>query len=397
MRACDTRGAPKQQKTVRRESHARAPPWPCRYTALARSCGAAAAALRRDAAAAVRVAEPGGVARLRSRRARLRVQAAGAVCAARLAAQRDQPAQRLQRVRRRCARAGRCTHRADSDTRPAPSYGGRTCCSSANTDAIRTGLYHLTRTAGASDACVAAWLAAQCSACAPESGTAPDLPVCVATCDALHAACEDAFFAMDAVRARAARRGCTRSRTAWRQPLPAAVRAHARSRRAAAHASEHAARCAALAERAGAHAVSREGHCVHTAGRLGGRRRADVRARGLRAQGTRRVRCVRHACAAAAAVAACVFSLRRRAQATLRGASTAASLARCGPPRHAPPRRAGRAAPPPGRCARCCHRAACSSSWGWQRWAQRCYRCCSVRGARCCQRAAGGPQRASWR
>ena len=144
-----------------------------------------------------------------------------------------------------------------------------------------------------------------------------------------------------------------------RAPRAVAVHVHAlccgsrcRCARAAAHASEHATRCAALAERAGAHAVPREGHCVHTAGRLGGRRRADVQARGLRAQGTRRVRGVRHVCAIA--VAACVCSLCHHAQAMLRGASTAASLARCGPRLHAPPRRAAHAAAPPGRCARCC-------------------------------------------
>ena len=46
------------------------------------------------------------------------------------------------------------------------------------------------------------WLRAACSVCAPEAGVAPDgeAPVCVSFCDELHAACEDAFFALDGVR-----------------------------------------------------------------------------------------------------------------------------------------------------------------------------------------------------
>ena len=49
---------------------------------------------------------------------------------------------------------------------------------------------------------MSAWLAAACSVCAPEAGVAPDglAPVCDSFCERLHSACQDAYFALDAVR-----------------------------------------------------------------------------------------------------------------------------------------------------------------------------------------------------
>ena len=84
------------------------------------------------------------------------------------------------------------------------SYRSETCCERAQTDDIRRRLYALTRTSDASDECVSVWLATACSVCAPEAGVAPDgmAPICGSMCDKLHAACEDAYFALDAVRAR---------------------------------------------------------------------------------------------------------------------------------------------------------------------------------------------------
>jgi hypothetical protein len=82
------------------------------------------------------------------------------------------------------------------------SYRSDTCCDRAQTDDIRRKLYALTKTAGASDACVSAWLQTACSVCAPEAGVSPDglAPVCCSVCDKVHAACADAFFALDGVR-----------------------------------------------------------------------------------------------------------------------------------------------------------------------------------------------------
>jgi hypothetical protein len=80
------------------------------------------------------------------------------------------------------------------------SYQSNTCCDRSQTDAVRAGLYHLTRVAAGSDACVAAWLAAQCSVCAPQTGVVEGVPVCMNHCETLHAACKDAYFALDAVR-----------------------------------------------------------------------------------------------------------------------------------------------------------------------------------------------------
>jgi hypothetical protein len=88
-------------------------------------------------------------------------------------------------------------------TRRRTSYRSETCCDRAQTDDIRRKLYALTKTSGASDACVSAWLQTACSICAPEAGVAPDglAPVCDSVCDRLHAACANAFFALDGVRA----------------------------------------------------------------------------------------------------------------------------------------------------------------------------------------------------
>ncbi len=81
-----------------------------------------------------------------------------------------------------------------------PSHQYSTCCDRAQTDAVRAGLYHLTRTGEADEECVVAWQSVQCSACDARSGVAPDVPVCDSVCDKLHAKCSDAFFSLDPVR-----------------------------------------------------------------------------------------------------------------------------------------------------------------------------------------------------
>lgn len=83
---------------------------------------------------------------------------------------------------------------------PRCRYKSSTCCDRTHTDAVRAGLYYLSRVAAGGDACVAAWLSAQCSLCHPQSGVADGVPLCTKQCDNLHAACKDAYFALDAVR-----------------------------------------------------------------------------------------------------------------------------------------------------------------------------------------------------
>jgi len=77
------------------------------------------------------------------------------------------------------------------------AYESSTCCDRQQTDIIRSSLYYLHRTSDAGPACVTAWMAGACSRCHHIGGTLPKPPLCDSFCDTLHAACAEAFFAVD--------------------------------------------------------------------------------------------------------------------------------------------------------------------------------------------------------
>ena len=76
------------------------------------------------------------------------------------------------------------------------AYSDRTCCSRAQTDAVRISAVQLLE--GMSDECRQLWLRLECAPCDPRLGTAKEMLVCTPFCERVHAACRSDWFTVDA-------------------------------------------------------------------------------------------------------------------------------------------------------------------------------------------------------
>ena len=77
-------------------------------------------------------------------------------------------------------------------------YERNTCCDRGATDAVRRIVAHM-QASGFSPTCRDAWSALECSICDPNAGVEPKTAVCASTCDRVYRACENEYFAEDAL------------------------------------------------------------------------------------------------------------------------------------------------------------------------------------------------------
>ncbi len=77
-------------------------------------------------------------------------------------------------------------------------YERNTCCDRGATDAVRRIVAHM-QASGFSPTCRDAWSALECSICDPNAGVEPKTTVCASTCDRVYRACENEYFAEDAL------------------------------------------------------------------------------------------------------------------------------------------------------------------------------------------------------
>jgi hypothetical protein len=77
-------------------------------------------------------------------------------------------------------------------------YERNTCCDRGATDAVRRIVAHM-QASGFSPTCRDAWSALECSICDPNAGVEPKTTVCASTCDHVYRACENEYFAEDAL------------------------------------------------------------------------------------------------------------------------------------------------------------------------------------------------------
>ena len=77
-------------------------------------------------------------------------------------------------------------------------YERNTCCDRGATDAVRRIVAHM-QASGFSPTCRDAWSALECAICDPNAGVEPKTTVCASTCDRVYRACENEYFAEDAL------------------------------------------------------------------------------------------------------------------------------------------------------------------------------------------------------